>query len=136
MLSKRASLNPPLEKLPRRFRIEEEVTFIPSMKRDDIKAISIFLREVNQPEYPFQITIALNDHGLGRLGYYDLSYKDQETAQGEFNSVLESIRDVREQVEYYQMSSAQIEKLCRNAIDSVLHKAVSFDSTYFSKHRS
>lgn len=129
MLSKRA------KDIVYKLRFEEEVVFIPSTKTDMVKTVFVFLREVKQPDYPFQITICLNDMSLGRLGYYDLSYKNVETAKKEYNSIIKAIKAVREEVEYIQMSCIDIERMCRKAIDAVLEYAVMFDSTYHGKYR-
>lgn len=132
MLSKRASTQQ-LPVYPKRFREEAEITFVPSTRIDLVRTAHIFLREVNQPSYPYQITVTVNDSSLGRLGYYDLSYNDLDTAKKEYKRIIDSVENVREHIEYLQISSYQIEKLLRSELDAIIKDAVVFDSTYSGK---
>lgn len=135
MLSKRANFNIFSQKieLPNKekyLRMEEEISFIPSIKRDTVKTISIFLRETNQKDHQFQITICLNDYSLGRLGYYDLSYNKEDIAKKQFEEIIEALKKAREHIEYNMLPSGQMESICKKSIDAVLDKAGVFDSTY------
>lgn len=134
MLSKRASTILP-EAPKRRVRFEEEISFIPSIKRDIVRTVGFFLREISDKETPYQMTICLSDYSLGRLGYYDLSYKSLDVAKKQYDEIIEAVKSVREIVEYNMLPCADMEKMCRQTIDAVLDKATIFDSTYHGKYR-
>lgn len=145
MLSKRAVFMPrfsetessPVTERPQsvsRLRLETRITFIPSRKQDMVKEVDVFLREVNQPELPFQITIVLNDTGM-RLGYYDLSYKNSQQAQAEYKRVIAAVEAAREEIEFEQKPSSDIEKITKKHVSKVLKYAVRYDSTYTDRSR-
>lgn len=146
MLSKRAGLrtfselmHPKVEDVPnqlnKRIRLQEEISFIPSIKRDVVKSVYVFLREILAKDHPFQITVALHDSSLGRLGYYDLSYTDLATAKQQYTDIIDAILRVREHIEYNMLPSPEVEKLCKQEIDAVLDNANMFDSSYHGKYR-
>ena len=140
MLSKRANItskeiDPVVTPQPKRIRIEKEIVFIPSIKRDMIRNVYIFLREVNSSEAPFQITVTLHDYSLGRLGYYDLSYKNLANAKKQFEDIIRVLEEVREDMEYNMLPCHDMEKICRKSIDAVLQHAAVCDSSYHGKSR-
>lgn len=114
--------------------MEEEIVFVPAIKKDMVRTVYVFLREINYPEAPYQMTITLNDYSFGRLGYYDLSYKSLDEAKKQFDDIIKVIKEVREEAEYNLLPCYEMEKLCKKSIDKVLQHAHVYDSTYHGRY--
>lgn len=122
-LSKRAS---------KEFRLQEEITFIPSTRFDVIRTVMIFLTDTENKNCQYQITVYIMDQGMGRLGYYDFSFDSFEDAKKTYQEIANIIKKVRREVETKMLPSTQVEMLCKKALDP-LSKKDKVSSSYYGR---